>query len=103
MRRSKQELRDRWLARLGVAEPVDQPARTANQALRDDAAELNPKKPRGAPPGNQNRRIHGAYSRERQAFWAEVRAHLALGKQLVAAARSTFGPTRFGGGENTEE
>jgi hypothetical protein len=78
---------------------------TPDQALGDDPPELNPKKRRGPPPGNQNRRVHGVYSRERQALWAEVRAHLALGRQLLTAARGEFGPktSRFGGVEKTEE
>jgi hypothetical protein len=84
MRRSKRELRDRWLARLGAAERV---ALTADQAFRDDLPELNPKKRGGAPPGNRNRFVHGRYTREREAFLAEVRVHLARGRQLVAVLR----------------
>jgi len=87
MRRSRQELKARWLARGGM------PA-TEDQALRDDPAELNPKKPRGAPPGNRNRRIHGVYSRERRALFAELRAHLAEGRQLLAALRGDLEPAK---------
>jgi hypothetical protein len=87
MRRSRRELKARWLARHGSPATADQP-------LRDDPAELNPKKRRGPPPGNQNRRIHGVYSRERRAFFAEVRAFLAEGKTLAAAVNEAFGPAR---------
>jgi hypothetical protein len=109
MRRSKRELRARWLARAGIAAPMaGQSAEgmpMANQALRDDPGELNPKKRRGPPPGNQNRRIHGVYSRERRAFFAEARTHIALGKRLVAAVQGSFGPKapRFGGAAKTEK
>jgi hypothetical protein len=79
------------MARSGSAAPAADPgaedALTSDQPLRDDPAELNPKKRRGAPTGNQNRLIHGAYTRERAAFFADVRAHIALGKKLVAAVR----------------
>ena len=94
MRRSRRDLKARWLARGGTPATTDQP-------LRDDPPELNPKKPRGAPPGNRNRRLHGAYSRERQAFFAEARAFLAEGRTLLAA----FGPKfmRSGGACETEE
>jgi len=96
VRRSRRELRERWLARGGAAgarpESGGTADGTADQALRDNAPELNPKNRRGAPPGNKNRLVHGVYTRERAALWAEARAHIALGKQLVAAVREAFGP-----------
>jgi hypothetical protein len=87
MRRSRRELKARWLARGGVPATVDQP-------LRDDPPELNLEKRRGPPPGNQNRRIHGGYSRERKAFFAELRAFVAEGRELLKMMSALTDPDR---------
>lgn len=49
-----------------------------NRELRD-----SPSPRRGAPPGNQNRLVHGKYARKRQAFMAEVRQHVRHGNWLI--------------------
>lgn len=75
MRKSKRELRQRWMAR--AAAPA-----TSDQALRD---ELNLRKSRRGPPsGNQNRLTHGRYTRERLSLQADSRMLAILSKVLVA-------------------
>src|ERR1700679_3815165 len=41
----------------------------------------------GAPRGNQNRFVHGRYTRERRALYAAIRAHIREGRELIALGR----------------
>jgi hypothetical protein len=43
---------------------------------------------RGAQPGNQNAYKHGNYTRERRAFYAEIRAHIQRGRALIEFAKA---------------
>ena len=62
-----------------------------NRELRD-----SPSPRRGAPPGNQNRLIHGKYTRKRRGFMAEVRQHVRHGNWLVRQALKLLPVTQSG-------
>ena len=50
----------------------------------------------GAPRGNQNRFVHGRYTRERRALYAAIRAHIREGRELIAWARLVLAERAMG-------
>src|SRR3984885_3751893 len=49
----------------------------------------------GAPRGNQNRFVHGRYTRERRALYAAIRAHINEGRELIALCRRVLAERRM--------
>ena len=82
--------RDARLRRIALRKAILERA----QGLAPKMTELNadflgvPHPPRGAPRGNRNARKHGARSRARRALFAELKAHIAEGRALLAAFKS---------------
>src|SRR5689334_3485031 len=64
------------------------------QGLAPKMTELNsdflplPPSPRGAPKNNRNALRHGIHTRERRALFAELKAHIAEGRALLAAFKN---------------
>jgi hypothetical protein len=65
-----------------AAQPVTPQARRLNA---DFLGVPPPPHKGGAPKGNRNARKHGTRSRERRALFAELKAHIAEGRALLAA------------------
>jgi hypothetical protein len=79
-----------------VIQPFDQKTADLNSILENIGGQakakkrhLSPKRvkaprKRGAPPGNRNALKHGNYTRERRAFFADVRAHIRHSREILS-------------------